>query len=110
MNKKRDATKEGYAWAESGRSEYDVMAVIDWCTLKIPYDITPEFLAHEDAVWKVRQSELARLEVVEDDQITCSQGQADRTLRQAPTAGRRQTRRALGHAAARPRAPDPTDG
>jgi hypothetical protein len=51
MKKKdREFRKEGYAWAESGRSEYDVRAIVDYFTLEIPNDITPEFLAHEDAL------------------------------------------------------------
>jgi hypothetical protein len=47
MNVRRNARKQGYAWAESGRSEYDVIATVDWCTLKIPSTITPEFLSRK---------------------------------------------------------------
>jgi hypothetical protein len=52
MNVRRNARKQGYAWAESGRSEYDVIAAVDWCTLEIPSTITPEFLARKAAVYE----------------------------------------------------------
>jgi hypothetical protein len=48
----REFRKEGHAWGESGRSEYDVIAVVDFFKLEIPNDITSEFRAHEDALYE----------------------------------------------------------
>ena len=58
MSKQSKVTQEGYAWAESGRSEYDVIAVVDWCKLEFEImdedtdEDAPEFLAYEADVCK----------------------------------------------------------
>ena len=54
MSKQSKVSQEGYAWAESGRSEYDVIAVVDWCKLEFEMmdEDTPEFLAYEADVCK----------------------------------------------------------
>lgn len=71
-----DAKKEGYAWAESGRSEYDVRAVVDWCTLEIPETITREFLASEAAAFE-------RLRAAFDDDEELERVQAASEWREA---------------------------
>jgi hypothetical protein len=54
MSKLSKVAQAGYAWAESGRSEYDVIAVVDWCIMMngdADYD-TPELRACEAEVSK----------------------------------------------------------